>query len=206
VDADGDGVANELLPGEMSALDIFLTTMDRPVQLRAKGDARRGRRRFRELGCADCHKPVMTTDSRVLSYRFPEKLDDPSANVYASVDLSTGLPSFDKRKRGGLEIPMFSDLKRHDMGPGLAETVGSASDQTNREFITAKLWGVADSAPYLHDGRAQTLAEAIRLHGGEAEAARTEFEALPSEGKSELIAFLHTLRLPDKPNADVVPH
>jgi len=35
------------------------------------------------------------------------------------------------------------------------------------EWRTPPLWGVARSAPYLHDGRAPTLEEAIRLHGGQ---------------------------------------
>jgi CxxC motif-containing protein (DUF1111 family) len=37
---------------------------------------------------------------------------------------------------------------------------------TPAEWRTAPLWGVADSGPYLHDGRANSLAEAIELHGG----------------------------------------
>ena len=34
------------------------------------------------------------------------------------------------------------------------------------EWRTPPLWGVADSAPYMHDGRANTLSDAIELHGG----------------------------------------
>ena len=36
------------------------------------------------------------------------------------------------------------------------------------EWRTPPLWGVADSAPYMHDGRAPTLADAVKLHGGQA--------------------------------------
>ena len=66
---------------------------------------------------------------------------------------------------GGLRVELFSDLKRHDMGPELAESFGSDLDA---RFITARLWGVADTAPYLHDGRAHTLRDAIMMNGGEA--------------------------------------
>ena len=41
-----------------------------------------------------------------------------------------------------------------------------------RVWLTWPLWGLADSAPYLHDGRALTIDDAIRAHGGEAQAAR----------------------------------
>ncbi len=65
-------------------------------------------------------------------------------------------------------VPLFGDLKRHDMGDALAENFHLVDEQRNREFTTARLWGIADSGPYLHDGRATTLTEAIMLRGGEA--------------------------------------
>src|SRR6185369_13240950 len=37
-----------------------------------------------------------------------------------------------------------------------------------QEWRTPPLWGVRDSGPYLHDGRAETLEQAIAFHGGEA--------------------------------------
>jgi CxxC motif-containing protein (DUF1111 family) len=99
---------------------------------------------------------------------------------------------------------MFSDLKRHDMGDELAEEFHGASPRQNREFITAKLWGVADTAPYLHDGRALTLNEAILLHGGEATAARDAYLGLDDRKKNQVLRFLRTLRNPVSPNADVL--
>ena len=65
------------------------------------------------------------------------------------------------------------------MGAELSESTGGGLD---RWFTTARLWGVADSAPYLHDGRATTLADAIRMHGGEAEDARGAFVDLDEGG------------------------
>jgi CxxC motif-containing protein (DUF1111 family) len=55
---------------------------------------------------------------------------------------------------------------------------------------------VADSAPYLHDGRAATLEEAIRLHDGQGRDAALAFGALPGDQKASLLAFLQTLRAP----------
>jgi CxxC motif-containing protein (DUF1111 family) len=90
------------------------------------------------------------------------------------------------------------------MGAGLAEDFHGATDRRNREFITAKLWGVADTSPYLHDGRAMTLNEAILMHGGEAAAARDGYVALADSEKNQVLAFLRTLRNPVSPNADVL--
>ena len=95
---------------------------------------------------------------------------------------------------------MFADLKRHDMGPGLAEDFALVDAQTNREFTTAKLWGVADSGPWLHDGRALTLSDAILAHGGEAQAARDGFDGLADDEREAVLAFLRTLRTP-QPNS-----
>ena len=107
----------------------------------------------------------------------------------------------------GVKVELFSDLKRHDMGEGLSESFSKATDEQNRQFITARLWGIADSAPYMHDGRALTIVEAIQSHdspGSEAAAAAQAFEALGDDDKNDLIRFLMTLRTPDRPNADVV--
>ena len=117
----------------------------------------------------------MKTTRSVLRYSYPEVPDDASQNVFFAVDLTEDPAAFERSKRGGIVVPMFSDLKRHDMGDDLAEDFHGATPQQNREFITAKLWGVADTAPYLHDGRALTLNEAILLHGGAAAAARDAY-------------------------------
>ena len=194
-DPDGDGVTNEILIGELSSLVIFNTTLERPRQ----HDARRQKASlalFDSVGCASCHRPQLETRGRVLTYSFPEVETDPSANVYYEVDLSEAPAKFSKSRDGGLVVPLFADLKRHDMGPGLAESFGSANDAL---FTTARLWGVADTAPYMHDGRALTLGDAILMHGGEAQAARDNYAALTDEGKVKILGFLRSLRTPRHP-------
>jgi CxxC motif-containing protein (DUF1111 family) len=107
---------------------------------------------------------------------------------------------FPANDQGGLDVPLFSDLKRHNMGPGLAEFNGDAM------FTTARLWGVADSAPYLHDGRALTLTDAILMHGAEgseAAPAVDRFKGLAPDEKDALIAFLGTLHTPRSPGTDL---
>lgn len=89
-------------------------------------------------------------------------------------------------------VPAYTDLLLHDMGPELADGIeqGTASGS---EFRTQPLWGVVAVAPYLHDGRATTLDEAIRAHGGEGAAARDAYEALDDEPRAEVLAFLASL-------------
>jgi len=196
VDDDGDGVTNELLVGELSALHVFQASLEHPEQ---RGDAPRGARLFGEIGCADCHIPELRTDWRILTLSFPEVPEDPSLNVYYSINLSKPPANFVRVDRG-ISVPLYADLKRHDMGSGLAENTGDALDWY---YQTARLWGVADTAPYLHDGRAATLTEAILWHGGEAQAARDTFDSLVDDEKGRLLNFLRTLRTPLNPSVDI---
>lgn len=193
VDNDGDGVINEIAVGEVSALAIFNTTLPRPEQIRMRGDAEEGERRFADIGCTECHIPALTTTTTLLSYSFPEVADDPSANVFYETDLTKNPTGFDATGDGGIVVPLFADLKRHNMGPGLAESFGSDLDHV---FTTARLWGVADTAPYMHDGRALTIRDAILLHGGEAQTARDAFAALDIREQNQVLAFLNNLRTP----------
>lgn len=80
----------------------------------------------------------------------------------------------------------YTDLLLHDLGDGLA-------DATAREWRTAPLWGLREGGPYLHDGRAASLAEAVLWHGGEATAARERFRTSAAEDRAALLAFLARL-------------
>ena len=81
------------------------------------------------------------------------------------VDLTTegGLPRLPRETNGTVRVPAYTDLKRHDMGPELAETTGNPEIDTL--FITPRLWGITDTGPYLHDGRADTLARVAHVDG-----------------------------------------
>jgi hypothetical protein len=195
VDADGDGVENEITTGEVSALEIFNTTLEPPFQTRLSRSARSGAEHFVALGCAECHRPELETESPILEYRVHA-----SADVHYSLDLSRAPAEFARSKRGGIVVPLFADLKRHHMGPALAESFGSDLDGS---FTTARLWGVADTAPYMHDGRATTLSEAIHMHGGDAQAAADDFALLGEAQQRELLEFLDSLRTPRHPGSDL---
>ncbi len=200
-DDDGDGTVDEVVDGELTALHIFDVTNPRPFMQRLGPSARNGFEQFRQIGCADCHIPEMRTRGRRLPLAHPEIAHDPDANVYAEIDLVE--VGFRRAPGGGLRVPLFADLKRHRMGPALAESF-AGGEIANDEFTTARLWGIADTAPYLHDGRATTLREAIELHGGEAQTARDAFVALTAAEQAELIGFLKKLRTPVRPNQELL--
>jgi CxxC motif-containing protein (DUF1111 family) len=174
----------DLTEAQCDLMTDFITSLPKPVEKAPDDDAQRrkieqGKATFEKIGCADCHAPKL----------------GPAEGIY-------------------------SDLLLHDMGPELESSTGyygaiipaptvadgrfSASETpvTAGEWRTPPLWGVADSAPYLHDGRATTLEEAIEAHGGEAREVTRKFrENLSQEERDALIAFLKTLRAPRVPLA-----
>ncbi len=89
-------------------------------------------------------------------------------------------------------LPIYSDLLIHDMGDDLADGIVQGN-ATGSEFRTQPLWGISAVGPYLHDGRAGTIEDAILAHGGEGQAARDAFAAFDADQKADLIEFLLTL-------------
>ena len=64
------------------------------------------------------------------------------------------------------------------------------------EWKTPPLWGVADSAPYFHDGGSTSLESAISRHHGDAETVLEAYKRLGGDGQQSILAFLKTLRAP----------
>lgn len=201
IDEDKDGIADEISVFDMSVLHVFDVTNPVPRILPLNPDQQAGFDHFVDLGCASCHRPSLETQSRHIPLAHPEIATDPSANVYLEVDLVD--VGFELAPDGGVFVPLFADLKRHRMGPRLAESFEHAELEQD-EFTTARLWGIADTAPYLHDGRATTLFEAIEFHGGEAQTARDAFLALPNVERRKLLKFLRRLRVPRNPNEELL--
>jgi mono/diheme cytochrome c family protein len=89
-------------------------------------------------------------------------------------------------------VPLYSDLLLHDMGAALADQMQQGSAQ-GHEWRTMPLWKVSERGKFLHDGRAQTLADAISAHGGQGQAARDAFLGLSDADKQAVIDFLNCL-------------
>ena len=87
----------------------------------------------------------------------------------------------------GKAVDLYSDLLLHDIGTGDGIAQG---DARGNEFRTAPLWLVRGSHPYLHDGRARTVDEAIVAHQGQAADVRDAYLALSKSDKNALVKFL----------------
>lgn len=106
---------------------------------------------------------------------------------------------------GGV-IGIYSDLLLHDSGtPSATAYYGGpiGPPPANFDIVrdvhirTPPLWGVADSAPYLHDGSAATLEEAIFGHQGQAYKAAQNFRLkLSDQEQQQILTFLRSLRAP----------
>ena len=145
------------------------------------------RKIFEEIGCASCHITKMPLRSAVFSTKA-----------------TRGAPGlrYDFAERWGLEfsaednayiVHLFSDLKRHDLGEDNS-SLHHDRGVPPKTFMTRRLWDLANSAPYMHDGRASWISHAIAEHGGEAERARQAYINLPEEKKAELRVFLMSLQ------------
>lgn len=129
----------------------------------------RGKALFHATGCTGCHQPSFTTGE------VPDQ------------------PQLSKQK-----IWPYTDMLLHDMGDGLADgrPEGTAS---GTEWRTPPLWGIGLTEQVsghefmLHDGRARGVEEAVLWHGGEAQAARDAYAALPKTDRDALIAFVRSL-------------
>ena len=92
----------------------------------------------------------------------------------------------------GVRVGLFSDLLLHDVQPpgfhGMEEP-GAASGM----YRTPLLWGINKTGPYMHDGRAETLEQAILGHHNEAEFSSQGFVALTPGSKADLLNYLASL-------------
>jgi hypothetical protein len=183
-----------------------------------------GSKRFDEIGCDSCHIRQLVANNVIFRepsaskfYRDPGDLfpngrtlisqgvdianpikfditkDQPDNSDFVTTNKQK-LGTFQRDKQGHAVIELFGDLRRHDLGAGDAEEVDEVGTGPS-VFLTENLWGVGTTRPYMHDGRAASLTEAILEHGGEGATARQNFRNLAVKEQQNLIAFLNNLVL-----------
>ena len=113
---------------QVRALVAFVKTLPKPVETppadaAGRETAAHGKELFRSVGCAACHVPDLGGVKGVYSDFLLHRLDDGIPDPGAP---GYGVPV--------PEVPFPDDLPKLD------------------EWKTPALWGVADSAPYFHDG------------------------------------------------------
>jgi hypothetical protein len=201
-DPDHDGIANEIPRALVDYLEFYLLNYFKPATYKVTQAVTKGRTTFDRVGCGGCHVPSLTIqhDRRVADV---ETVYDPvrghfnhlfstATPLFATMDDGSGFPVVKQAKLGTFEVKdIFTDFKRHDVGPGFYERNYDGS--VRREFMTTPLWGVGTTAPYGHDGRSINLMEVILRHGGEAQAARDAFARLSDQRQGEVIEFLSSL-------------
>jgi RNA polymerase sigma factor (sigma-70 family) len=165
---------------ECDALTDYVRSLPAPVAVKPADDqesaqVRSGEETFRAIGCAHCHLPKLGgidgIYSDLLLHDMSPRLEDSAAySVFVG----------DPPRAGGAEAPDR---------PG----AGAASIQ---EWRTPPLWGLRDSGPYLHDGRAATVDQAVALHAGQGASSARRYAELSPRRKRHLAAFLMSLAAP----------
>jgi hypothetical protein len=216
-DQDGDGVFNEVPTSIVDFMEFYLLHYFKAGTGETNSTTARGRDIFRIIDCDDCHKPdlVIKRDRRVADVEtvFDPSRGNPFNRMFATASLlltatddGSGFPSIKTPIGGSFVVRnIFTDFKRHDLGPNFHEL--NYDGTIRREFLTTALWGVADTAPYGHDGRSMNLKDVILRHGGEAQSQRNRFASLGSSDQRAVLDFLKTLVLfpPDDTASNLDP-
>ena len=218
-DFDGDGHADEMSDGDLTAAVLFQAALPPPVQVLPEHPvlreaAMRGEALFGEVGCGSCHMPALPLENPIFTepgpYNPAGTLRPGDVDSAVAVDLAAlwgDWLEFDDE--GRVLVRAFTDLRRHRIADG--ETPFFANERITQNFVprdqfrTAPLWGVGSTAPYGHRGDVTTLMEVILHHGGSAAGSREAFSALPDADRRAVIEFLRSLRIvPAEPLAEPV--
>ena len=209
-DADQDGVLNEITIADTTALTLFQAALPPPfikipTSDMPKAYVQRGEVLFENLGCSVCHKPYLELESPIYSepnpFNPPGTLSDYSIPEIYQIDLFENADSNTVRRteRGTYLVYAYTDLKRHDMGPILANETIEQRFVDPASWITRKLWGAISEPPFLHHGRATLVEDAIIAHRGEANSARINYENLSDDDKAALFEFIKTFQVSVEP-------
>ena len=160
--------------------------MARSANLNQAKSIQRGSSLFEKVGCAVCHVPdvggVTGLFSDLLLHDMGPNLSDPLPAI----------PELDERITPGNGSAYGQSFR--------IELVKNITTNIHQEWRTPPLWGAGSSAPYLHDGRAATLDQAIQAHGGEGQRSAEAFRSLKPDERRELTDFLRSLAAPgDQP-------
>jgi CxxC motif-containing protein (DUF1111 family) len=152
--------------GTVESVVHYVRSLAPPAAGAMTAQRRDGETLFASAGCTGCHVPVLRSGTHALSALTAR------------------------------DVTLYSDLLLHDMGDALADNRADGG-ASGREWRTSPLWGIRlvpqflnGRSFYLHDGRAHSLDEAIRLHGGEAQRARDAYTALTSAQRAALLDFV----------------
>lgn len=159
----------EITSEQLDRLNVYLQTLAPPARRNATDKTVvQGKALFYAAKCQTCHVPVLQTGAATMT------------------------------ELANQTIRPYTDLLVHDMGADLSDNRPDYR-ATGSEWRTAPLWGIGltqivnGHTTFLHDGRANSLLEAIMWHGGEATAAREAVRNMTKVNRNALIKFLESL-------------
>jgi CxxC motif-containing protein (DUF1111 family) len=183
----------DLTSDECASLVEYVKSLPKPVERAASGaDETKmlaaGKARFASIGCAGCHSPqigkVQGIYSDLLLHDMGQEMSDDGSYI--------------ESESSGDDEPLLPRIAVNlaDGRPTPSGRPSTPRGATRREWRTPPLWGFRDSGPYLHDGRAQTLEQAVAMHGGQGAASALKFFALSPRERLEIEALLKSLVAP----------
>jgi hypothetical protein len=134
VDADGDGVVNELTTADMTAISVFQAALPVPGRVIPNNPlielaVRRGERAFDQIGCNSCHVDALPLNNRGWIYTEPNPYN-PVGNLQVgptnypltapalSLDLNSHAfpgPRLHPNAQGVVMVEAYTDLRLHDI-------------------------------------------------------------------------------------------
>ncbi len=182
----------DLSAAQCDQLIRYVASLPKPSQRPAETpqhaeDISAGQRLFSSVGCVACHRPklgdVDGIYSDLLLHDMGQLLSDSgSYSTNVTVIASEGAQD---------PLPVKTRIEPKD-----SKEQPPKFGASTREWRTPPLWGLRDSAPYLHDGRADTIADAVALHGGEGMLAAEAFFKLEPRERQQIELFLQSLAAP----------
>lgn len=186
----------DLNQAECDALIGYIADLPAPQQ-RPFGDEidegyiKGGHALFSKVGCADCHVENVGEVAGIFSDLL---LHDMGGELGDTGSYDVFIPD---------STPEGEVLQLTNQSGPASRVPKKVTGATRQEWRTPPLWGVRDSAPYLHDGRAQTLAQAIAMHGGESARSAQKFFELSDAERFQVVSFLKSLIAPTDQVASV---
>jgi CxxC motif-containing protein (DUF1111 family) len=138
---------------------------------------------FNSTGCSICHIVSFTTQANV------------------TLRTTTGTQTGTVVPLSNITFNPYSDFLLHDMGSGDSGGIpfqpGGTGQATLTMWRTAPLWGLGNTLTkaggLMHDNGSTTVRAAILRHGGEAATVISNYRALHTTDRSNLLAFLSSL-------------
>jgi Di-haem oxidoreductase, putative peroxidase len=206
----------EIDPAIVDHMEFYLLNYFKPGLGQQNTTTAHGQAVFNKIGCNSCHMQNLPInhDRRVADVTTVydtvkgifNSLFATAATMVNSFNDGSGYPPLQQPQGNSFLVEnIFTDLKRHDVGPNFYERNYDGTLQ--QQFMTRALWGVGSKSSFGHDGRSISLDAAILRHGGEAQAARDAYAKLSGPDSTALKQFLDSLILfpPDDTASNLDP-